>query len=325
MATIGHVLVATDFGPTAAHALRVAAEISSKFGARLSVIHVVPPPRYPYPVPASEEAISQARGRLEDEAARLGEGVEAVLREGEPAHEIVSAAGAVEADLIVVGSLGRRGVLRALAGSVAEQIVRLSPVPVLVMHPWRFESRAEAARALARRTLHLREAAPAVIALSRDAMVLAAEIGRCFEETPDLLLTTSIVRDGAILGGICEEGTFRIDPEELARAPDSAPRDEAVAATRDRLAAESSEIRASQWIGDVWHRAVVLVADAIDEPWSVLAACEVLRRHGASSLFVAAPVAVWGACAALEGVVDEAIVLHTTDDGIRGASPYRDE
>ena len=48
-------------------------------------------------------------------------------------HAILDVAEEQEADLIVVGSHGRRGMDRMLMGSDAEQILRLSPVPVLVV------------------------------------------------------------------------------------------------------------------------------------------------------------------------------------------------
>jgi len=266
-----------------------------------------------------------ALGRLEDEVASLGVKAEPILRAGSPAVELVSTASEIGADLIVVGSHGHRGVRRALLGSVAESVVRLSPVAVLTMHSWHFDNRAEAGRELAAATAHLRAAAPAVIAVSRGALVVAAEIGRTLGETPELLLATSVGRDGVPFGGMCEDGTVRLDPEELARAPSAPDRDLALDRTKKLLAAESTALRGSQWIGDVWHRAVVLVSDAIEEPWSILAACDALRRQGASPLIVAAPVATWVAAAALEGAVDQRIVLHTTNAVTEGLSFYRDE
>jgi nucleotide-binding universal stress UspA family protein len=57
----------------------------------------------------------------------------AILRSGVPWREILSAVEDVAADLVVMGTHGRRGVSHALLGSVAEKIVRLSPVPVLTV------------------------------------------------------------------------------------------------------------------------------------------------------------------------------------------------
>ena len=57
------------------------------------------------------------------------------LRVDTPTVEIAQLAADVEADLVVVGTHGRRGLARLTLGSVAELTVRLSPCPVLVMRP----------------------------------------------------------------------------------------------------------------------------------------------------------------------------------------------
>ena len=56
-----------------------------------------------------------------------------------PAHEIVRVAAEVEADLIVVGTHGRRNIPRLLLGSVAELTVRLAGCPVLVVRPKKYD------------------------------------------------------------------------------------------------------------------------------------------------------------------------------------------
>jgi nucleotide-binding universal stress UspA family protein len=55
-----------------------------------------------------------------------------VTRMGTPAHEIVSLASEIGAGLITLATHGRTGVRRALMGSVAEQVFRTSPCPILV-------------------------------------------------------------------------------------------------------------------------------------------------------------------------------------------------
>ncbi len=57
----------------------------------------------------------------------------AVLRFGVASEEIVAAASDADADVIVVGTHGRRGLAHTILGSVAEHVVRLSPVPVLTV------------------------------------------------------------------------------------------------------------------------------------------------------------------------------------------------
>jgi universal stress protein A len=56
-----------------------------------------------------------------------------VLRDGVPAGEIVEAAAAERADMIVIGTHGRTGLGRFLLGSVAERVVRTAPCPVLTV------------------------------------------------------------------------------------------------------------------------------------------------------------------------------------------------
>ncbi|WP_142856259.1 universal stress protein [Salinigranum halophilum] len=77
-----------------------------------------------------------AEDAVDDAAERAGDtGVDAVraVRVGTPHREIADYADEVGADLVVVGTHGRRGLSRALLGSVAARLLRQSPVPVLVV------------------------------------------------------------------------------------------------------------------------------------------------------------------------------------------------
>ena len=58
---------------------------------------------------------------------------ETVLREGDPAEEILRAAGIVHADLIVMGTRGRGRVAQALMGSVASAVIHKARCPVLIV------------------------------------------------------------------------------------------------------------------------------------------------------------------------------------------------
>ena len=74
-------------------------------------------------------AITAARGQL------YVSRVVAHLRYGSAAAEIAELAAQLDADLVVVGSHGRRGVERILLGSVAERVSRLSRCPVWIVRP----------------------------------------------------------------------------------------------------------------------------------------------------------------------------------------------
>jgi len=66
-------------------------------------------------------------------AEREGLKARSILVEGQPHDQIVRYAESVGADMIVMGSKGRRGVNRILIGSVAERVIEYAPCPVLVI------------------------------------------------------------------------------------------------------------------------------------------------------------------------------------------------
>lgn len=80
---------------------------------------------------ALEEEGRAALDAVEERA--VGIPVETMLLEGSPANEIVEYAEGEDCDVIVMGTHGRSGVDRLLLGSVAERVVRTSPVPVLTV------------------------------------------------------------------------------------------------------------------------------------------------------------------------------------------------
>ena len=124
---ISAVLFPTDFSEASDAAARVARDLAGETGAILHVVHVVPPVTDPW----------DAEQRLVRAAASLANGLEikTALLSGRVAREIVAYARAQHAGIIIVGTHGRTGVTRALLGSVAEAVVRLSPCPVLTVPP----------------------------------------------------------------------------------------------------------------------------------------------------------------------------------------------
>lgn len=139
-----HILAPTDFSKPSEHAIGVAADLAKALGAHLTLVHIHDIPLFGFPeVPVllgeGEEAVlAFARTEMK----RLIEGLkergvvaESVIQKGAPAADVISVGKAIGADLIVIGTNGRRGVERALLGSVTERIVRTSPIPVLVVPP----------------------------------------------------------------------------------------------------------------------------------------------------------------------------------------------
>jgi len=119
------VLLPTDFSAAADAAALVAMAIARETGARLHVVHVVPPATDPSP--GSEQLTRLGR--------QVGKGlqVEIALLSGRAAREITAYARDKGIDLIVMSTHGRTGVSRTLLGSVAEAVVRLSPCLVLTV------------------------------------------------------------------------------------------------------------------------------------------------------------------------------------------------
>ncbi|HSB19224.1 MAG TPA: universal stress protein [Anaeromyxobacteraceae bacterium] len=137
-----HILVATDFSEASGPALRLAVEMAREGGCDLTVQHTCEVPFYAYtelamsPVDLLEPVVEVARRKLADVVAGVHgrcPGAHAVLKVGVPWEQILAAAREAGADLLVVGTHGRHGVTHALLGSVAEKVVRLSPVPVLTV------------------------------------------------------------------------------------------------------------------------------------------------------------------------------------------------
>jgi nucleotide-binding universal stress UspA family protein len=134
-----HILFATDFGEPAEKAEVVAVALALELGARLSILHVytIPAPLYAGAVTwPTEDLAAAARGALTETLARVeqrGATCDGILEMGTAWERIVATAKERDIDLIVVGTHGRRGLNRALLGSVAERVVRLSPVPVLTV------------------------------------------------------------------------------------------------------------------------------------------------------------------------------------------------
>jgi nucleotide-binding universal stress UspA family protein len=138
-APIRTVLHPTDFSGPCAEAFRVACELSGDQSARLTVVHVlVPPPMSPINQPMPPPLPEDPRGKLE-ELLRLAQasapGLQADYRveNGDAAPRIVGAAQETRCDLIVMGTHGRTGLGRALMGSVAEQVLRTAPCPVVTV------------------------------------------------------------------------------------------------------------------------------------------------------------------------------------------------
>ncbi|HQS01099.1 MULTISPECIES: universal stress protein [unclassified Polaromonas] len=147
MSAYHQILVPFDGSPTSEKALDEAIRLARLTGARLRLLHVVDELSYvngfetamnytneivPLMQAAGEKLLALGRQKAVDQ----GVDTDSVLIVGGPGRiceHVAEQARSAGADLIVVGSHGRRGMGRVLMGSDAEQIVRTAPVPVLVV------------------------------------------------------------------------------------------------------------------------------------------------------------------------------------------------
>ena len=139
-----NILVPIDFSAQCENALDYAIGLASKLDATIHLIHVIGLPAMGVPelglaltssvieqmVNTNEAALEKLAAARRAAGAKIGE---VLLRTGDAREMILHAAESVHADLIIMGTHGRRGLSRALLGSVAEWVVRVSPVPVLTV------------------------------------------------------------------------------------------------------------------------------------------------------------------------------------------------
>ncbi|MFW5972706.1 MAG: universal stress protein [Bacteroidota bacterium] len=134
MNSIERILFPTDFSERAARALEHAVQLAIDHSARLDLLHVDEHSDRrgrEDKVAGNEEQLGAVKDRVLSISDRMIE-VDTSVRTGEAAAPaIVDFARQSSADLIVIGTHGRRGVSRVFLGSVAEEVVRTAPCPVL--------------------------------------------------------------------------------------------------------------------------------------------------------------------------------------------------
>ncbi len=143
------VLVPVDFSASSEFALVCAAELAENIGSALVILHVVHDPGEA-PGYYSFKGRGKQLRRMEDVAAEMLEEffnkmqknnpqlaalkhATTMLVVGLPVNRILESAEKIHARMIVMGSQGRTGLAHALLGSKAELVVRLAPVPVMIV------------------------------------------------------------------------------------------------------------------------------------------------------------------------------------------------
>jgi nucleotide-binding universal stress UspA family protein len=142
---IRSVLFATDFSKASGRAFGAALALTRATGAKLTILSVIAPVM---PIVPEVYLDAATTDRLEREAkewsarqlrklvasakrAKIRAGV--LLRRGDPVAEILRTIKSVRADVVVMGTHGRRGFSKLVLGSVAEQVIAAAPCPVMTV------------------------------------------------------------------------------------------------------------------------------------------------------------------------------------------------
>lgn len=121
------ILVPVDFSEPSIEALRLAVSIGMKEGARLTLLYVDSAA-----LPETDAPANMHRLVAKEIPTSVHFAIE--FDQGNPAEKINHHAQVGQHDLVVMGTHGKQGLERVILGSVAETVVRTSPVPVLVTH-----------------------------------------------------------------------------------------------------------------------------------------------------------------------------------------------
>lgn len=146
--SLERILVPIDFSDCSLDALEYAVQVAQRSGASIRLLHVLEPVSYGLDfsllhVAKQEKMREVIRGRLSDLAKALSEArvkTDVELYGGLPSDSILDRAKTMAADLIVMGTHGRRGLSHTISGSVAETVVRKSSCPVLTVRSPKFSA-----------------------------------------------------------------------------------------------------------------------------------------------------------------------------------------
>lgn len=139
--SLSRILVPVDFSDCSLEAVEYAALIAERHRASLTLLHVLEPVSYGLDFTLlhggkREEMRERSTARLGDLTRALADAgipADSQVRGGTPFESILDSAKTIPADLIVMGTHGRRGLSHALCGSVAEAVLRQSRCPVLTV------------------------------------------------------------------------------------------------------------------------------------------------------------------------------------------------
>jgi nucleotide-binding universal stress UspA family protein len=137
-----NILVPLDFSPCSEQALDYACALGAKLGATVHIMNSLGAGLPELNVALTESMIDNlirghqtALQKVADPRRPLVNIGKVVVKSGDARDSILESAREVDADLIVMGTHGRRGLTRFVVGSVTEDVLRRAPCPVLAVRP----------------------------------------------------------------------------------------------------------------------------------------------------------------------------------------------
>lgn len=150
MLKINKILVPIDFSEVSHFIVRWAKDFAQKLEAEILLTFVLEDLSSQEGVYANVETLKELQEILMNGAKQSMEEfikkyfsdfpkIKTIIEKGDIAEKIIEIGRKEKADLIVIGTHGRKGLDKILFGSVAERVIQLSPIPVVSLNPYRME------------------------------------------------------------------------------------------------------------------------------------------------------------------------------------------
>jgi nucleotide-binding universal stress UspA family protein len=145
------ILIALDYDPTAQKIAETGLTLAKSMNAHVTLLHVIASPAYYSSLDYSPimgfngfgitdlqntfiELKKLSQGFLDKSKEHLGDNsIQTIIKEGDSSDAILEAAREIHADIIVIGSHSRRGLDKILMGSVTENVLYKTPIPLFIV------------------------------------------------------------------------------------------------------------------------------------------------------------------------------------------------
>jgi nucleotide-binding universal stress UspA family protein len=141
------ILFPCDFSRNSSKILPYVLSIAEKYNSQVYILyvdelhewggHFIPHPSIDTLQKEALKAAEKAMDKICEEQLESCPNFQRKIVSGEPATEILKLIESEDIDMVVMGTHGRKGMEHAIFGSVAENVVKKSPVPVLVVNPYK--------------------------------------------------------------------------------------------------------------------------------------------------------------------------------------------